>query len=66
MKKTTVCKRMLQYLKAYRLRLFFVLLFAAVSTLFMVMAPFLIGKITTTLFDSIRRWIYFTGKRFFF
>lgn len=59
MKKTTVCKRMMQYLKAYRLRLFFVLLFAAVSTLFMVMAPFLIGKITTTLFDSIRDGVFY-------
>lgn len=59
MKKTTVCKRLLQYLKAYRLRLFFVLLFAAVSTLFMVMAPFLIGKITTTLFDSIRDGVFY-------
>ncbi|MEE0693750.1 MAG: ABC transporter ATP-binding protein [Lachnospiraceae bacterium] len=65
MKKTTVCKRMLQYLKAYRLRLFFVLLFAAVSTLFMVMAPFLIGKITTTLFDSIRDGIFYWETIFF-
>lgn len=59
MKKMTVCKRMLQYLKAYRLRLFFVLFFAAVSTMFMVMAPFLIGKITTTLFDSIRDGVFY-------
>lgn len=46
-------KRLLGYLKTYRLRLFFVLLFASVSTVFTVMAPFVIGKVTTTLFDSI-------------
>lgn len=46
-------QRLFGYLKPHRLRLFFVLLFASVSTIFTVMAPFLIGKITTTLFDSI-------------
>ena len=46
-------KRLFGYLKAYRLRLFFVLLFASVSTIFTVMAPFVIGKVTTALFDSI-------------
>ena len=59
MKKTAVCRRMLQYLKEYRLRLLFALFFAAISTLFMVMAPYLIGKITTTLFDSIRDGVFY-------
>ena len=54
MKNTTIFKRLLGYLKAYRLRLFFVLLSAVISTAFMVLAPFLVGKVTTTLF---------TGKR---
>lgn len=53
MKNTTVFKRLLGYLKAYRLPLFFVLLAAVISTGFMVMAPFLVGKVTTTLFASI-------------
>lgn len=38
-------KRLFGYLKDYRLRLFFVLLFASVSTIFTVMAPFVIGKV---------------------
>ena len=53
MKNTTIFKRLLGYLKAYRLRLFFVLLSAVISTAFMVLAPFLVGKVTTTLFASI-------------
>lgn len=58
MKKHTL-KRLLAYLKAYRLRLFFVLLFAAVSTVFTVMAPFVIGRVTTALFDSIRDGVFY-------
>ena len=52
-------KRLSGYLKAHRLRLFFVLLFASVSTVFTVMAPFVIGKVTTTLFDSIRDGVFY-------
>lgn len=52
-------KRLFGYLKAHRLRLFFVLLFASVSTIFTVMAPFVIGKVTTTLFDSIRDGVFY-------
>ncbi len=58
MKKHT-WNRLFGYLKAYRLRLFFVLLFASVSTVFTVMAPFVIGKVTTTLFDSIRDGVFY-------
>lgn len=58
MKKHTF-KRLFGYLKAYRLRFFFVLLFACVSTVFTVMAPFVIGKVTTTLFDSIRDGVFY-------
>ena len=57
--KTHTFKRLLRYLKAHRLRLFFVLLFASVSTIFTVMAPFVIGKVTTTLFDSIRDGVFY-------
>ena len=52
-------KRLFGYLGAYRLRLFFVLFFAAVSTIFTVMAPFVIGRVTTTLFDSIRDGVFY-------
>lgn len=57
--KNYVFKRLLRYFKTYRLRLFFVLIFASVSTIFTVMAPFVIGKITTTLFDSIRDGVFY-------
>ena len=59
MKKTTVFKRLLGYLKQDRLRLFFVLLAAVISTAFMVLAPFLIGKVTTTLFASIADGVFY-------
>ena len=58
MKKHTL-KRLFRYLKAHRLRLFFVLLFASVSTVFTVMAPFVIGRVTTALFDSIRDGVFY-------
>lgn len=52
-------KRLFEYLRTQRLRLAFVLLFASVSTVFTVMAPFVIGRVTTTLFDSIRDGIFY-------
>lgn len=57
--KTYTCKRLFSYLKAQRLRLCSVLVFASVSTIFTVMAPFVIGKITTTLFNSIRNGMFY-------
>ena len=59
MKNTPIFKRLLGYLKAYRLRLFFVLLSAVISTAFMVLAPFLVGKVTTTLFASIADKVFY-------
>lgn len=61
MKNTLVLKRMLDYLKAYRLPLFFVLLAAVISTGFMVLAPFLVGKVTTALFASIADGVFYWG-----
>lgn len=58
MKNTTVFKRLLHYLKAYRLRLFWVLLSAVISTAFMVLAPFLVGKVTTVLFAGIADGVF--------
>lgn len=46
-------KRLLGYLKKYRLSLFFVLFFAALSTLFTVLAPSVMGGITTALYDGV-------------
>ena len=59
MKNTTIFKRLLGYLKAYRLKLFFVLAAAVISTAFMVLAPFLVGKVTTTLFASIADGVFY-------
>lgn len=59
MKNTKILKRLLHYLKAYRLRLFFVMMAAVISTAFMVVAPFLVGKVTTTLFASIADGVFY-------
>ena len=59
MKNTMIFKRLLGYLKAYRLRLFFVMLAAVISTCFMVLAPFLVGKVTATLFQSIADGVFY-------
>ena len=53
MKKNNALKRLLGYLKAYRGKLTLVMLAAVISTGFMVLAPYLIGKVTTTLFASV-------------
>ena len=66
MKKKNVFKQLFCYLKPYRLRLFFSLLFVAASTIFMVMAPFMIGRITTTLFDSIEDGVFYWKKIIWF
>ena len=55
----TVFKRLLGYLKAHRLHLIFCMLFAVISTAFMVLAPFLIGKVTTTLFASLADGVFY-------
>lgn len=59
MKNTKILKRLLHCLKAYRLRLFFVMMAAVISTAFMVLAPFLVGKVTTTLFASIEDGVFY-------
>ena len=59
MKNTEILKRLLGYLKAYRLRMALVLAAAVISTAFMVLAPFLVGKVTTTLFASIADGVFY-------
>lgn len=62
MKNMTVWKRLFHYLKVYRLRLILVLIAAVISTAFMVLAPFMIGQITTTLFASISDGVFYWEK----
>ena len=62
MKNTLVWRRLLGYLKAHRLRLYFVILSAVISTAFMVLAPFLIGKVTTHAFFQHCRWNFLLGE----
>lgn len=52
-------QRLFSYLKEHRLKLLFVILSAIISTGFMVLAPFLIGKVTTTLFASVTDGIFY-------
>lgn len=59
MKHTEVCRRLLGYLKFHWAKLIFVIVSAVISTGFMVFAPFLIGKVTTTLFSSIKDGIFY-------
>lgn len=62
MKNTEVLKRLLGYLKAHWLRLALVMVSAILSTAFMVLAPFVVGKVTTTLFDSIADETFYWKK----
>ena len=59
MKKNNALKRLLGYLKAYRGKLTLVMLAAVISTGFMVLAPYLIGKVTTTLFASVADGVFY-------
>ena len=52
-------QRLFSYLKEHRLKLLFVILSAIISTGFMVLAPFLIGKVTTTLFASVTDSVFY-------
>ena len=62
MKNTEVLKRLLRYLKAHWLRLALVMVSAIFSTAFMVLAPFVVGKVTTTLFASIADGTFYWKK----
>ena len=62
MKNTEVLKRLLGYLKAHWLRLALVMVSAILSTAFMVLAPFVVGKVTTTLFASIADGAFYWKK----
>ncbi|MBS6532514.1 MAG: ABC transporter ATP-binding protein [Oscillospiraceae bacterium] len=55
----TTFQRLLGYLKEHRLSLFLCMLSAVISTAFMVLAPFLIGRVTTALFASIADGVFY-------
>jgi len=52
--KSNGLKRLLGYLKKYKVSLFFVMLFAIISTLFSVLAPSVMGGITTELYNGAK------------
>lgn len=57
MKNNTI-KRLMQYLKKYRISLFFVFFFAVVSTIFTVLAPSVMGGITNALYDGVATGVF--------
>ena len=59
MSRRTTFPRLLGYLKEHRLSLFLCMLSAVISTAFMVLAPFLIGRVTTALFVSIADGVFY-------
>ncbi|MEG0571163.1 MAG: ABC transporter ATP-binding protein, partial [Oscillospiraceae bacterium] len=54
-------KRLFSYLKPHRKMLIFVVLLAIFSTIFTVIAPFILGTVTTELFEGAQRMIHGTG-----
>lgn len=59
MKNKIILKRLSTYLKGHCFPLIFAMLASIIATGFMVLAPFLIGMITTTLFASIADGIFY-------
>ena len=53
-------KKLLKYLSAYKVSMFIVFLFAAVSTVFAIYGPKILGKATTKLFEGVMNKI--SGK----
>lgn len=50
-------KKLCSYLGKYKFRIFFVMLFAVASTIFMILGPKVLGNVTTELFQGIMRTI---------
>ena len=59
MSRRTTFQRLRGYLTQHRLALFLGMLSAVISTAFMVLAPFLIGRVTTALFASIADGVFY-------
>lgn len=58
--KTTMLK-LLQYLEAYRLQITVVMVFAGFSSIFSIIGPKLLGKVTTKLFEGLMAYMSGTG-----
>ncbi len=54
-------RNILRLLKDYRMKLILTVIAALISTVFSIIAPFLIGRATTTIFDGINNIIHGTG-----
>ncbi len=54
-------KKLLSYIGSYRVAVAFVMIFAAVSTVFNVIGPKILGKATTALAEGLTNKIYGTG-----
>ncbi len=52
---------LLSYLKNYKLKLFFVILFAIASTVFLIIGPKIMGNITTEIFNGLMKKLTNTG-----
>ena len=52
---------LLAYLKNYKIRIFFVIIFAIASTVFVIIGPKIMGNITTEIFNGIMKKITNTG-----
>ena len=55
-------KKLARYLSAYKISLFFVLIFAVASTVFMIVGPKILGNATTALFEGVMNLIADNGK----
>ncbi|WP_370650963.1 ABC transporter ATP-binding protein [Acetobacterium sp.] len=55
-------KKLARYLSAYKISLFFVLIFAVASTVFMIVGPKILGNATTALYEGVMNIIADNGK----
>lgn len=62
MRQKEIWKRLLTYLKPYRFRLILIIGAAIVSTAFMVLAPYVIGLVTTTLLSFVKDGLFDWSK----
>ena len=53
---------LLSYLKNYKIRIFFVIVFAICSTVFLIIGPKIMGNITTEIFNGLMKKITNTGS----
>ena len=54
-------KKLLSYLKDYKLAMFFVIIFAIGSTILLIVGPKILGNITTEIFNGLMRKVTNTG-----